>query len=134
IRQWMGDSRGRWEGQTLIVETTNFNDKIDEVTGNAMRLPSGEPLAGRYHAIFATSGLKLVERFTRVDADTIDYRFTVTDPATFIRPWTAATPMMRVTEPIFEYACHEGNHAVPNMLSAARAQERADAQKNSRPQ
>ena len=134
IRQWMGDSRGRWEGQTLIVETTNFNDKIDEVTGNAMRLPSGEPLAGRYHAVFATSGLKLVERFTRVDADTIDYRFTVTDPATFTKSWTAATPMLRVREPIFEYACHEGNYAVPHMLSGARAQERADGAKKSGPQ
>ena len=64
----------------------------------------------------------------------MDYRFTVTDPATFTRPWTAATPMLRVKEPIFEYACHEGNHAVPNVLSAARAQERAEALRTSRPQ
>ena len=134
IRQWMGDSRGRWDGQTLVVETTNFNDKINEVTGNAMRLPSGEPLGGRYHAVFGTSGLKLVERFTRVDADTVDYRFTVTDPATFTTTWTAATPMMRVKEPIFEYACHEGNYAVPHMLSGARAQEQGQAQKKSGPQ
>jgi hypothetical protein len=134
VRQWMGDSRGRWEGQTLVVETTNFNDKIQEVTGNAMRLPNGEPIQGRYHAVFGTAGLTLVERFTRVDADTIDYRFTVTDPATFTRPWTAATPMIRVKEPIFEYACHEGNYAVPNMLRGARAQEEAEALKKSGPQ
>jgi len=133
IRQWMGNSRGRWEGQTLVVETTGFTPKMREFTGNAQRLLNGDRV-GTYQASFGTPTLTLVERFTRVDADTIDYRFTVTDPATFIRPWTAATPMMRVTEPIFEYACHEGNHAVPNMLSAARAQERADAQKNSRPQ
>ena len=129
LRQWMGNSRGRWEGQTLVVETMNFNDKIQEVTGNAMRLPSGEPIGGRYHAVFATSGLKLVERFTRVDADTIDYRFTVTDPATFTRPWTAVTPMMRINEPLFEYACHEGNYAVPNMLRGARAQEQGELTK-----
>jgi hypothetical protein len=129
LRQWMGDSRGRWEGQTLVVETMNFNDKIQEVTGNAMRLPSGEPIGGRYHAVFATRGLKLVERFTRVDADTIDYRFTVTDPATFTRPWTAVTPMMRINEPLFEYACHEGNYAVPNMLRGARAQEQSELTK-----
>src|SRR5882672_1208668 len=134
IRQWMGDSRGRWEGQTLVVESTNFNDKIQEITGNAMRLPSGDPIGGRYHAVFGTAGLKLVERFTRVDANTIDYRFTVTDPATFTRPWTAATPMLRIKEPVFEYACHEGNYAVPNMLKGARAQEQADALKKSQPQ
>ena len=64
----------------------------------------------------------------------MDYRLTVTDPATFTKPWTAATPMLRVTEPIFEYACHEGNYAVPNMLSAARATEQAESQKTSQPQ
>ena len=134
LRQWMGDSRGRWQGQTLVVETTDFNDRIQEVTGNAMRLPNGDPMEGRYHAVFGTTGLTLVERFTRVDANTIDYRFTVTDPATFTKPWTAATPMFRVKEPIFEYACHEGNYAVPNILRGARAQEQAEAVKKSGPQ
>jgi hypothetical protein len=133
IRQWMGDSRGRWEGQTLVVETINFNDKVGEFTGNAMRLPNGDPIGPRYHAVFGTTGLTLVERFTRVDANTIDYRFTVTDPKTFTKPWTAATPMTKIKGPLFEYACHEGNHAVPNMLTGARAQEQAEALKKNGP-
>jgi hypothetical protein len=67
--------------------------------------------------------MTLVERFTRTDADTIDYRFTVTDPAVFTAPWTAAIPMRRIPGPIYEYACHEGNYAVPNVLRGARATE-----------
>ena len=113
IRQWLGDSRGRWDGDTLVVETTNFNGKVTE------QRPS--------HTVFGISeNLTLVERFTRVDRNTIDYRFTVTDPTTFTRPWTAATPMSRIAQPIYEYACHEGNYAAPNMLRGARAQEQAD--------
>jgi hypothetical protein len=126
LKQWMGHSRGRWEGDTLVVETTNFNDKIDEVTGNAMRLPDGQPLEGqRYHGVFGTADTTLIERFTRVDANTIDYRFTMTAPKTFVKPWTAAAPMTKLDAPLFEYACHEGNRAIPNMLSGARAQEQA---------
>jgi hypothetical protein len=125
LKQWLGDSRGRWDGDTLVVETRNFNDKIDEVTGNAMRLPDGEPTGGRYHGVFGTSDMTLVERFTRVDANTIDYQFTVTAPGTFVKPWTAAAPLTRLDAPLFEYACHEGNYAIPHMLSGARAQERA---------
>ena len=131
LKQWMGDSRGRWEGQTLVVETTNFNDKIDEVTGNAMRLPDGEPLEGRYHGVFGTADTTLVERFTRVDANTIDYQFTVTAPKTFVKPWTAAAPMTTLEGRVFEYACHEGNRAIPNMLSGARAQEQAATRRKS---
>jgi hypothetical protein len=100
-----------------------FNDKINEVTGNAMRLPNGDPSGGRYHGVFGTSDTMLVERFTRIDANTIDYRFTVTAPKTFAKPWTAAAPMTRHDGRVFEYACHEGNYAIPNMLSGARAQE-----------
>jgi hypothetical protein len=133
LRQWMGDSRGRWEGQTLVVETTGFTDKIREFSGHAQRLPNGDRV-GTYYGSFGTPSLTLVERFTRLDANTIDYRFTVTDPATFTRSWTAAIPMTTAQEPIFEYACHEGNKAVPHVLSAARAQDRAEAQKSSRPQ
>ena len=109
LRLWMGDSRGRWEGDTLVVETTNFNDEIHE------RRPS--------NAVFGTGkDLVLVERFRRVAADTIDYRFTVTAPGTFTKPWTAATPMSRIDAPIFEHACHEGNYALPNILRGAREQ------------
>ena len=110
VRQWLGDSRGRWEGGTLVVETTNFTDKVHE-----RRVSNTVFGAGR--------AMRLVERFTRIDADTLDYRFTVTDPTTFERPWTAAIPMTALDAPILEYACHEGNYAMENMLRGARAQE-----------
>jgi hypothetical protein len=108
ITQWAGDSRGRWEGETLVVETTNFNDK--------------EGFQG------ATSALRLVERFTRVDPQTIDYHLTVTDPASFTQPWTLVNTLRKIPGPIYEYGCHEGNYGLPNILSGARAQERARAQ------
>jgi hypothetical protein len=104
IRQWMGDSRGRWDRDTLVVTTTNFTDKTN--------------FRG------ASENMTLVERFRRVDADTIDYQFTVEDPAAFSRSWTAAIPMMKTEGPIFEYACHEGNYGMTNLLSGARAEER----------
>jgi hypothetical protein len=108
IRQWLGDSRGRWEGDTLVVETTNLNDKVN----------------GRSLTYFgAGAELRLVERFTRVAADTIDYQFTVEAPASFTRPWTASIPMTKSDLRIFEYACHEGNYAMPNSLGGARALE-----------
>ena len=107
VRQWLGDSRGRWDGETLIVETTNFTD---EARGSTFRE--------------ATEDMILVERFTRVDADTIDYRFTITDPDTWTRPWTAALPWTRQTGAIYEYACHEGNYGLANTLNAARVAER----------
>jgi len=103
VRGWMGDSRGRWEGDTLVVDTTNFNEKIS--------------FRG------ATSTLHLVERFTRLDANTLEYRFTVDDRATWTSPWTVAYPMVKSTEPIYEYACHEGNYGLRNILSYARAEE-----------
>ena len=108
IRQWMGDSRGRWEGRTLVVETTNFNSQW-----NLFRFPA--------------SGTKtrVVERFTRVDANHIDYRFTIDDPATYTRPWTAALPFTRIDGPIYEYACHEGNIGMEGILSGHRADETA---------
>jgi hypothetical protein len=104
IRQWLGDSRGRWEGNTLVVDTANF-------TGKTTVRGSGE-------------GLHLVERFTRADANTLRYEFTVDDPATFAKPWTAVLPMTKSDDRIFEYACHEGNHALPNILGGARYQEK----------
>jgi hypothetical protein len=114
IRQWSGDSRGRWEGDTLVVETTNLTDRVHE--------------RRRSNTVFGGSGeMTLVERFTRTGPDTIDYRFTVTDAATFTRPWTASIPMRTIEGPIFEYACHEGNHALPNILRGARLAEQEKA-------
>ena len=109
VRFWMGDSRGRWEGDTLVVETTNFSDQIVFNSFNCC------PGAG--------ANLRLEERFTRVDADTIDYRYTVEDSATYAGPWTAAIPMTRLDGPIYEYACHEGNYGMENLLRGARVQE-----------
>jgi hypothetical protein len=120
IRQWLGDSRGRWEGRTLVVETINFNDKLD---GGDLQpshvIQTGHRGSGKT--------LRLVERFTRINAETIDYRFTVEDPATFTRPYTVAIPMRKAldTDRMYEYACHEGNHAMVNILKAGRANEQA---------
>ncbi len=113
LRSYMGDPRGHFEGDTLVVETTNFIGGKVDVGG----VPYSEDL-------------KLTERFTRVDANTIDYKVTIDDPKTFIAPWTVEFPIRH--EPgyrIFEYACHEGNHAMHNRLSAARAEEKQDAEK-----
>ena len=111
IRQWLGDSRGRWEGNTLVVEVTNFSDKTSFRGSSA--------------------NLHLVERFTRVDANTMDYEFTVSDPSTWATAWTAAVPMPRVDGIMYEYACHEGNYGLTGQLAGARADERnaADAAK-----
>ena len=114
IGQWMGDSRARWEGNTLVVETTNFTPKGDERVRNLVRAPSEQG--------------NVVERFTRVAADRIDYSFTVTDPLTYAGPWTAEIPMVPLGGEIFEYACHEGNYGLENILAGARAAERATEQ------
>ena len=110
ITQWMGDSRGHWEGSTLVVETMNFDPKTS------------------YQGSRDT--LHLIERYTRVDENTIDYQFTVDDPQTFTRPWTVSRPMTQITDrvSIFEYACHEGNYAMEGILAGARAEEKAAAQ------
>jgi hypothetical protein len=113
VRQWLGSSRGRWEGNTLVVETIN-------VTPAQELRPSRTVMGG-------TDKLKIVERFTPIDADTIDYQFTVTDPEMFTKTWTALTPMSRIDTPIFEYACHEGNYAIVNMLKGARQAEQESA-------
>ena len=105
IRQWMGDSRGHWEGDTLVVDTTNFTDRT------AFRGSS--------------ENLHVIERFRRVDEDTIIYQFTVEDPSTWDRPWTAELLITRIQGPIYEFACHEGNYGLANTLSGARAQEKA---------
>ena len=106
LRQLSGDSRGHWEGKTLVVETANFEARRD--------------WRG------STEGMRLVERFTRVDADTLEYEFTVTDPETWDAPWTVNLPMRRNEFQMFEYACHEGNYSMEAMLGGARADERAE--------
>ena len=106
IRQWMGDPRGRWEGSTLVVDTTNFTNKT--------------------HFRGADENLHLVERFKRISPNTIIYQFTVDDPTAFTKSWTGEIPFMKTEGPIFEYACHEGNYSMANMLRGARAKERAE--------
>ena len=100
VRQWAGDSRGRWEGDTLVVDTTNFSDRT--------------AFQG------SSSALHVVERFRRVSADTILYQFTVDDPNTWTRPWSAEIPMIQTKGPLYEYACHEGNYGMRNTLNGAR--------------
>ena len=108
IRQRWGDSRGRWEGNTLVVDTTNFSP-VSSFMGSA-------------------ENLHLLERFTRVAPDTIDYEITVNDPTTWTKPWTAVIRLKQTHEKIYEYACHEGNdYTMQGMLGAARAQEKAAA-------
>jgi hypothetical protein len=109
IRKWNGDSRGHWEGNTLVVETTNFNDKT------------------RFQR--SSQNMKLVERFTRTAPDTVMYEFTVDDPSAFTKPWTAQIPMKKTEGPIIEYACNEGNYAMEGMLAGARADEKKAASK-----
>ena len=105
IRQWSGDSRGHWEGDTLVVETRNFNRDR------------------RWRG--STGNMTLVERFTRVDADTLEYAYTVTDPETWSAAWTVSIPMRRTDVPMYEYACHEGNYSMPGILAGQRADELA---------
>ena len=108
LRQWAGDSRGHWEGDTLVVDTINF-----------LRETS---LAG------SSAGTHLVERFTRADADTVVYEFTVEDPNSYTRPWTAMMPLRRTDGPLYEYACHEGNYGLYNILAGARKKEKEAAE------
>jgi hypothetical protein len=109
VQQWMGDSRGRWEGDTLVVETTNFTDKTN----------------------FRGSGenLRIIERFTRTAPDTLLYQFTVEDPTTWAKPWSGELPMKKALGQLFEFACHEGNYGIAGVLAGARAEERAAAKK-----
>jgi hypothetical protein len=115
IRQWLGDSRGRWEGNTLIVETTNLNDISDRAINRMLGI-----------VMFGTSATaRVLERFTRLDADTIDYQVTVDDPETYTKPWTAAIPMTKLQGTLFEFACHEGNYGMVGILAGHRAEEKA---------
>lgn len=120
IRGWLGDSRGHWEGDTLVVETTNFVDRMD---GGELQ-PSHVIQTGHRGS---GETLRIVERFTRINATTIDYRFTIHDPVTYVRPYTVSIPMRKdnAQDRILEYACHEGNHSMFNILSGGRADEKA---------
>ena len=109
VRLWTGNSRGHWEGDTLVVETTNFNGK--------------NPLRG------SSEQMRVTERFTRTSADTIHYQFTVEDPATWTRPWSAELPMKKTRGPLFEVACHEGNYGLYNTLVGARLEEKKAAER-----
>jgi hypothetical protein len=111
IRQWMGDARGRWEGDTLVVETRNFTAKTGSFNPSVVG------------AVGTGETLRLVERFRRQDAETLIYEFTVHDPETFTQPFTASVPMRRSDELLYEYACHEGNYGLHNILSGARMEE-----------
>ena len=115
-RLWSGDSRGYWEGDTLVVETKNFNAERRWV-------PLGSAPAGAG----SSENMTLVERFTRIDADTLEYEFTVNDAETWTAPWTSRQPMRLNGLTLFEYACHEGNHSMVGILAGARAEERAAA-------
>ena len=107
-REWVGDSRGHWEGNTLVVESTNFNGKSDS------------------HGLLRGAGanLHLTERYTRTGADTIDYTATIEDPTVWTKPWTIRNPLRRDNDGFYEYGCHEGNHAMTGILSGARADEK----------
>jgi hypothetical protein len=108
VRSWLGDSRGRWEGDTLVVETTNFNDQV------AFR--------------GASENMTIIERFTRVSDDQIRYEFTVHDPSTWELPWRGEMPFVKINGPIFEHACHEGNYGIANTLAAVRLEEKKAAE------
>jgi hypothetical protein len=108
VRQWLGDSRGHWEGNTLVVETTNFTAKT------------------RFRG--ASENMRLTERFTRTDPDTILYEYTVNDPATWTKPWTAQVTMAKSDSRVYEYACHEGNYGMTGILTGARAEENNSAE------
>ena len=114
LRQWMGDSRGHWEGDTLVVETTNFRRETS------------------FRGGVTTESLNLVERFTRADDDTLMYEVTVEDPNAWAQPWTYRIPMVTNSQPLYEYACHEGNYGLYNILAGAREEEAA-AESDSRP-
>jgi len=106
VRQWFGDARGHWEGDTLVVETTNFTDRT-----SIQNTPT-------------SAKLKVTERFTRQDANTVVYQFTVDDPDTWEKPWSGEVSMAKIDSPIYEYACNEGNYGMANNLGAARAAEK----------
>lgn len=125
IRQWAGDSRGRWVGSTLVVDTRNFSRQPEPNGGTLIALWVETGFSG---APGSAENLHLVEHFTLVDAETLLYEFTLNDLTTWERPWTAAIPIARSDGELFEYACHEGNYGMTNLLAGARAEERMESQ------
>jgi hypothetical protein len=110
VRTWLGDSRGHWDGDTLVVDTTNFSAE-SSFRGS-------------------DENLHLIEKFTRVSPTTLNYEFTIDDPTVWTRTWTAMIPLKRSNDQIYEYACHEGNYALPGVLAGARMQEKAAVKSN----
>ena len=130
IRLWSGESRGRWEGDTLVIETANFHAERAWIPqGGVDRGGSGaiERVTYAGTGVSSSENMTLVERLTRVDEDTLEYTFTVTDPDTWASDWTASMLMVRTDTPLFEYACHEGNYSMEGILSGHRADERRAA-------
>ena len=121
VPQWLGEMRGHWEGDTLVVETTNLATTEE---GSAF---GNDPIRIRAAAGGGSGGLRIVERFTRTGPDTIRYQFTVEDPSRWTRPWSGELPMRPADGPLFEYACHEGNYSIANVLSGERANDRQAA-------
>jgi len=117
VHQWTGDSRGHWEGDTLVIETSNF--RFNEQSRFGVQYPNG----------LSDQNLRITERFTRSGPDTITYRATVDDPTVYTRPWTFEVSMERAEGPLYEYACHEGNYGLAGVLAGARAEEKAAAGK-----
>ena len=113
IRKWLGDSIGHWDGDTLVIDTTNFTDKT------------------RFRG--SSEALHTVERLTRVDANTLRYQFTIEDPSTWTKPWTAEYTWPATKDLMYEYACHEGNYAMGNILRGARLKEADEAKKTKQP-
>ena len=115
LQTWLGDSRGRWEGNTLVIESRNFTPKVASFS---------ERIGASGREYGSAENLHLVERFTRIDAKTLQYEFTVNDPSTFTKPFTGRFPMRLTDELIYEYACHEGNYGLQNILRGGRAEDR----------
>jgi hypothetical protein len=124
LRQWMGAPRGRWEGETLVVETSNFNGKNPFPNRSSVNAETGRIVPG------SGDQMRVTERFTRVAEDQINYEFRVEDPETWARPWSAEMPMQKTNGPIFEHACHEGNYGLYNTLVGNRLEEEQAAAEN----
>lgn len=122
IKRWQGDSRGHWDGETLVVETTNFTNKTP-----TFQLPIDLQELALNGAVGSADNMRLVERFTRTSENRLLYEYTLTDPTTFTRPFTVAIPLKATEDQMFEYACHEGNYGLANMLTGARQAEKEEA-------